>query len=295
MADSDVEKNTNQNNNQDSTTSSIDENRSAAKSKGSISEYANSLVRGLILSILPLFFGSFLFAGLIEDYKDDVSFRKSIIYDAYRPMREIYTSCQATHNKLFLKYAEVAGSYQLLFDEIEHMLKAMLAEPTSNNETLLVSMNKAFNSATKDLTQLEQDQERCRSKLFRAYEELALMTGTYDNFRIKAKNRSEKLNKLYALRQQRLQQNTNGIEVPKLMQKLRKVVNLDDFSSEEEMKRLVNEFRPIATVVIKSNFTLSKTEEEIFKVENQFYDDLHEMFVGEINSRFKRGFVSWIL
>jgi hypothetical protein len=48
----------------------------------------------------------------------------------------------------------------------------------------------------------------------------------------------------------------------------------------------------IAVPIIKYFENLSKNEQEIFRLEGQFFEDLHEIFSAEISGRFKRGFIA---
>jgi hypothetical protein len=52
-----------------------------------MSDRAQSFSSQLIIAIISIFLGSFLFAGVLENYKKDQGLQDELIKDYYRPMR----------------------------------------------------------------------------------------------------------------------------------------------------------------------------------------------------------------
>nr|UKE85172.1 hypothetical protein KXZ65_09115 [Pectobacterium sp. PL152] len=108
-----------------------------------MSNGASSFSSQLLIAIIPIFLGSFLFAGVLESYKKDQGLQMELIKDYYRPMRELQGFCSTSHNELFLKYGDLAGSYQLMFDEIVHMFETPESKLGRDYEAIPMSVVKA--------------------------------------------------------------------------------------------------------------------------------------------------------
>jgi hypothetical protein len=115
-----------------------------------MSDRAQSFSSQLIIAIISIFLGSFLFAGVLENYKKDQGLQDELIKDYYRPMRELQSSCSSSHNELFLKYGELSGSYQFMFNEIVHMTVTPDSQLGQYYEAIPMSIIKA-NAELKEL------------------------------------------------------------------------------------------------------------------------------------------------
>jgi len=247
-----------------------------------------SLWRSFVVAIVPLFFGSLLFAGILESYKNDASARKEIMNDFYRPMRETQSDCQRIHNNLFLKYREVAGSYQLMIDEFRHLTTTDLSKMTRESQVFSESVLSTHIKISADTEGLKGKLELCRTKLFRQYEELALVTGTYRKFTKLSIDRASKINNLYAAREPLAEKMHDPKE---LIGMLRNVLQLN-FDNQEKKIAVAQKISEMSEPVIQYYLQLSENEQEVFKVEIKLSDDLHEVFSTEISDRFERGFIA---
>lgn len=250
-----------------------------------------SIWRGLIVAIVPLFFGSLLFAGILESYKNDASARKEIMNDFYRPMRETQSECQKTHNNLFLKYGEVAGSYQLMLDEFKHLTTTDPSKMTKEYQILLESVLSTHTKAIADVRELEGKLELCRTKLFRQYEELALVTGTYKKFTKLSTDRASRINSLYAERKSLAEKTLKNYDVKELMEMLRNFLQFN-FDTQEQKIAVAQKINELGGPIIQHHLQLSENEQEMFKVDVKLFEDLHDTFSSEISGRFERGFIA---
>lgn len=250
-----------------------------------------SIWRGLVVAIVPLFFGSLLFAGILESYKNDASARKEIMNDFYRPMRETQSECQRTHNNLFLKYGEVAGSYQLMLAEFKHLTTTDLSKMTKDYQILLESVLSTETKANADARELEGKLELCRTKLFRQYGELALVTGTYKRFTNLSTDRASRINSLYAERKSFAEKTLKNYDAKELMGILRNFLQLN-FDSQEQKTALAQKINELGGPIIQHYLQLSENEQEMFKVDVKLFEDLHDTFSTEISGRFERGFIA---
>lgn len=249
------------------------------------------LWRSLVVAIVPLFFGSLLFSGILESYKNDTSARKEVMNDFYRPMRETQAECQKTHNSLFLKYGEVAGSYQLMLDEFKHLATTDPSRMTRDYQILLESLLSAHTKANSDAKELEGKLETCRTKLFRQYGELALVTGTYKEFIELSKDRAAKINGLYEKRKSTAQKTLPNYDVKELMGMLRNFLQFD-FENQEQKVVATKKICELVEPLIQNYVQLSENEQEMFKVDVNLFENLHDSFSTEISDRFERGFIA---
>jgi len=247
--------------------------------------------RSLVVAIVPLFFGSLLFSGILESYKNDASARKEVMNDFYRPMRETQAECQKIHNNLFLKYGEVAGSNQLMLDEFKHLATTDLSRMTREYQALLESMLSSHTKTNFDAKDLESKLETCRTKLFRQYGELALVTGTYKEFIKLSKNRASTINGLYKKRKSTAQKTLPNYDVRELMGTLRNFLQFN-FETQEQKVAAAQKINELVAPVIQHYVLLRENEQEMFKVDVELFENLHEIFSSEISDRFERGFIA---
>lgn len=256
-----------------------------------MSPNTKELLRSLAATIIPMFFGSLLFSGILESYKNDASTRKEVMNDFYRPMRETQAECQKTHNNLFLKYGEVADSYQLMHDEFKNLATTDPSRMTSDSRILLESVLSSHTKAISDVKELEGKLETCRTKLFRQYGDLALMTGTHKEFIKLFKDRVEKINALYEKRKSTTQKALPNYDAKELMGMLRNFIQ-SNFENQGQKFTAIKKIDELVNSTIQYHMQLSENEQEIFKVDVSCFEILHEMFSTEINDRFKRGFIA---
>jgi hypothetical protein len=185
--------------------------------------------KSLVIAIVPLFVGSLLFSGIPESFKIDAASRKEMLNDFYRPMRETQSDCQKKHNTLFLQYGQVVESYQLMLDELNQLAVTDNSKMTREYQVLLESILSTHSKVGIEAKESDMKLEICRIKLFQKYAELSLVTGTYEQFINLSKNRSAKIDVLYAKRKSFSENMTNQIDIKDLMQTLRNFLqsNLD--------------------------------------------------------------------
>lgn len=256
-----------------------------------IQNTTTSIWRSLVLTIIPLFFGSLLFGGILESYKNDATARKEIMTDFYRPMRETQAECNKTHNNLFLKYGEVSGSYQLMLEEFNHLTTTDPAKMTKEYQILLESMLSTHTKVNTEAKDLESKLEQCRTKLFRQYGELALVTGTYAKYLELSKDRASRLNELHAARKAASEKMLKNYDISNLRDVVRNFLQVT-FETQEKKNAAAQKINELVTPIIQHYLQLSANEQEMFKVDTKFFEDLNNIYSAEINDRFERGFIA---
>ncbi len=253
-----------------------------------------SFAREIAVAILPLFFSVYLFAGFLEVYKNDISSRKDLVVDFYRPMRETQTECRATHNRLFVKYGELAGTYKLMIDEFDHMGASDLRTLSRNYEILPRSIIESNNKVSAEVNDLKTKVETCTSTLYRKYEELALATSQYDQFLGIEDRRIASINALYAKRKTMAESLAGKTSVESLIDTLRQALS-SDLESADMKKAVVAKIHETGGPLVAFYTNLGETEQDVFKVEMETDIQLTSLFAKEISRRYKRGLLSALL
>lgn len=116
-----------------------------------MSNETQSFLSQLLISIISISLGSFIFAGILESYKKDQDLQEEFIKDYFRPMMKLQSSCSSSHNELFLKYGELSASYQLMYNEIVHMAMSPDSELGQHYEVLPMFLIKTNEELKKEL------------------------------------------------------------------------------------------------------------------------------------------------
>lgn len=258
-----------------------------------MSNGAQSFFSQLLIAIISISLGSFLFAGVIESYKKDQGLQEELIKDYFRPMRALQSSCSSSHNELFLKYGELSGSYQLVSNEIVHMTITPDSKLGQYYEALPISIIKSNAELKKEVEDLEVTVKKCKADLFLKYEELALVTGSYPEFMRLAKKYTNAINTIYSERQKKAKENTKDIDPNQLIPLMREFIAMDQ-SIDANKSILVREIERISKLTAQHSLIMAEYEELIFKKDYNFFLSLHELYAIKISEKYSGGFISWV-
>jgi len=256
-----------------------------------VGKYKSLILKTMITAILPLFFGSLLFSGLIESYKNDMNSRREILNDYYRPMRDIRNDCHNKHNDLFLQYGSVAGSLKLFSDETSRFSEINFNKITHEQAIFYVSIVKTLRSEYEKLNMLKKNVSECTSVLNRIYTELSIVTGSYDEFVKVLTHRTALINELYSKRAVFLKGHNGDINEEKYLQIIHDFISSDlsnDALIAEKMKGIKGVILPLVSIYI----AIGESEKEVFDAEYQMFVKLNDIYLEDMNSRFKRGFIA---
>ena len=247
-----------------------------------------SLMRELTLAVVPLFFGVYLFAALLETYKDDMSARKDLVLDFYRPMREAQADCRATEQQLMLAYGTQAGTYRLMLSEFDHMASADPATLTRDYDVLPRSIIESNNKITAQVGELTTKLDACTRTLYRKYEEVALATATYDQFLDIARQRDAAVRAPYAKRAALLDEVAAKFKPGSMMDTLRQSLTSDVDTTDAKAAMKVK-LHAMGDPAAELYTQLAQTEQAILKVEQDTDAQLIALFATEVSWRYKRG------
>lgn len=258
-----------------------------------MSDRAQSFSSQLIIAIISIFLGSFLFAGVLENYKKDQGLQDELIKDYYRPMRELQSSCSSSHNELFLKYGELSGSYQFMFNEIVHMTVTPDSQLGQYYEAIPMSIIKVNAELKKRVEDLEVAIKKCKTDLFLKYEELALVTGSYPEFMRLAKKYTSEINAIYSERQKKAKGNIKNIDPNQLMPLMRKFIAMD-LSTDANRSMFTREMEGGFNPVIQHYLIMAEHEQLLFDKDNAFFQSIHDLYAMKISEKYSGGFISWV-
>ena len=252
-----------------------------------------SLSSQLLIAVIPIFLGSFLFAGILESYKKDQGVQKELIKDYYKPMRALQNSCSSSHNNLFLKHGELSGSYQLMYNELVHMSVSPDSKLGRDYEAIPMSIFKANSELKDEIEGLKVTVKKCRADLFFKYEELSLVTGTYPEFTELAQKRANGINSIYIERKEKAKENTKKFNPNQLISLMRELVSID-LSNDKNKSIFMGEIKKILDPVVQHSLIIAETEQAIYQKEYEFFQNLYKLYASEISKKYSRGFFSWM-
>ncbi|MDU1061514.1 MAG: hypothetical protein E7A34_09990 [Leclercia adecarboxylata] len=246
----------------------------------------------LLIAIIPIFLGSFLFAGVLENYKKDQGVQAELIKDYYRPMRELQGSCLTSHNELFIKYTELSGSYKIMLNELQYIFATPDFKLSREYEAIPISIMKTNTQLKKRVEVLEETVKKCRADLFLKYEELSLATGSYSEFMKLADKRASEINAIYSERNKKFKENLKDIDPNQLMPLMRQYVSLD-LSDETNKSKLSGEINTMFDALNHHSLIMADSEQTIFQKENDFAQKLKDLFANKISNKHSDGFIRW--
>ncbi|MCG9562056.1 hypothetical protein L1D28_10620 [Vibrio chagasii] len=235
-------------------------------------------------NLLLLCLGSLIFAGITEAYKSDLTTDKSLVKEYYRPLRDVTSTCMPLQNQLFLKHGELAGNYKLILDEMGHMFTNLEIANSSRYQVYPMSLMKAHSSVKLELKQLSEKVSKCRADVYQKYEELALATGTYGEYKKLSEAHFRILNKGHKARKAAIPQEIKEIDPNVLVQMMRELT-VFDLSTDEAMVLFKERINSIAIPVIEYEVVKMESEQSAFKENNRFHDEVTSIFLNEISAR----------
>ncbi|MFB9122514.1 hypothetical protein E2553_38315 [Paraburkholderia dipogonis] len=254
---------------------------------------ANSVMRELAVAILPIFFSSFLFAAMLETYKDNISSRKDLVIDFYRPMREAQTECRSEQNQQFLKHSDQASTFALMVQEFDHVASGDPQTLSPEYYVLPTSLLKATNQLNTESNELKIKVDTCTAALYRKYEEVALATGTYDRFLEIENKRIATVNKLLDERSRLANAVAQNANLPSVMDTLRKSLG-PEAETPEGRREMSGKIHEIGDITVEGFEKISKNEQDVYNVDLEADTQLISLFANEVSRRYKRNLFSMI-
>lgn len=252
------------------------------------------LLGNFLVAFAPIFFGSFVFVGVIENYKDDSVFKSRLLENYFKPARTSSDDCMRAQGEFVEKYPLYAASLVLMFEELQHLADNPKLQNAYDYELLLRATVENHNEANADLDRLNIEVKKCRIDVQRKLEDLALVTGSFDEY---SENLSVRVSKIEAAEKNRTER------VDQLLSEYKAEFDYRDKvrgflasppSTNDEWKTAIEQFSSLLPIVEGSAKISMETEALISNAEIDFYEKSRRSSSNKINSMFEQGFISWL-
>ncbi|NOI73998.1 hypothetical protein [Vibrio owensii] len=251
-------------------------------------------MKQLFATLLTLALGSFIFVGVLEDYKSDDSIKVKQLEDYFKPSRTLANSCLKQQNKLFLHYPQNGTSLRLLFDAMHNLMENPELERNHNYQLVLKGLLHNLQSTQKTQSELPDAVQKCREQVFLSLEALSIATGTFEYFSEQATKRDQRLNDLDKKYREKLKQSNGDFDSEELVSMMYQIGSLRP-GSEQDIQELLVEFRQKLPMIERNSLIQAEIEQEKYKIEAEFFSEIRNKSAIEINAGFKQGFFSWLI
>jgi hypothetical protein len=255
--------------------------------------FTETFFKPLALSTIPLFLGSLIFLGVIENYKDDSNLKVKLLEDYFKPSIALTSTCLKSQNDLYLQYPMYSSSLRLFSEEMTHLIDNPSLNSNPDYELVLNAVAETHMKSDEKLKVLEKEVEKCKIAVFQSLEVLSLATGTFNEFTESSKNRANSLNSAYKIRSNESKANTSDVDVTDMQSLMRSIASID-LSSKTGQQEFKEKMQLMLPVIEKHSEIMSKTEIQMYKAESKFYSEVRKEASRKISNNFKDGFLNWL-
>lgn len=252
---------------------------------GSVLEKIKQYIYVISIAIIPMVFGSFLFVGVLEKYKNTESLNTTIL-DSYKSLRVKRSECHKIHNNLFLSYYAYSGSLKIMGAEMKRLIGSKGASLPKEFEIFVTSNIEAQTEQRKEIEKLKKSKEDCYSDLYISYEELAILLNRISEYETIAEKQSSNLNRF----------NSSIDEAKDKLKRISPDDIMNVFRDGIKKAMLSNTEKWLLAMEELSEFQLAiaKIEEEKFQIDLEVFSKLRRMYLVDIRSKLNKGFVSYL-
>lgn len=143
----------------------------------------DSIWKTLLTTIIPLCLGTLIFGMMLESYKNELNFRGDIMKDYYSPLVGKQRECFEIGDSLAKDYNSMAGNYVVMMNQYKLMLKGQSPRLTNEYKEYLVGLLKNAGDFSGNADEHRNSLSKCRDELHQTYINVALVTGTLENFK----------------------------------------------------------------------------------------------------------------
>lgn len=247
-------------------------------------------LKRLSLTIITLFFGGLIFKGIIENYKNEVDLKKSILDEYFTPTIKNYSECLEKQRKLSNLYLKDFASFKLFFIQTD---KAVKNPDLKRNYDFTLATKAIFNSYTdthREVKNLENELESCNEKTSFEIRDLSIVTGNYELYK---KELYKKDNSIIDM------ENKNKIIIDKkiyknFLDRTNEIFN-GELSNKDYLKKNINSYRELNENLEKYYQNLHIITLRKYELNKIFFEKLRDSSAKNISSRFRQSFIDWIL
>ena len=247
--------------------------------------YGLRFLKYIATTLVPVFLGSFVFAGALITHSNNDSLNKTIIEATYRPSKEKFRECSHDHNRWFLAEHELASVYAATRLELQFLI-ANGNKPLPLEYPFLASgLHEKQKTLREEIERLESGVLRCYETLYSYLEDMALLLGVSEEVRAIAATRAERFNLLHAEKSKKAKVVLKGINPDFVLKAFR--MGTDTILTEQP-----------ATVLdtletLSEHMQLYATEDKrIFDMERKAYSEVNAVTSEALRRRLETSFWS---
>ncbi len=233
---------------------------------------------------------SFLFAGIIENYKSKEGLN-TLILETYKNIETEGLLCFRTHNNLVLAYTTYAGIFLTEGQELNKLILYRENIPL-DYEMWLKALIDSQQNQSKLIEDLKDKMQRCYSEFYLESEELAILLGKLDKYKRILKDRRDRINITYKQQQQKLRSITKDFNMQKFIDFFRyglKSAIFQNFLLKGE-KDWIKKFDDLSEIQV----ILAEYEKKRFEIELNTYKKLRNLYLPTLKRKITGGFINFI-
>ncbi len=238
-----------------------------------------------------------IFGVILESYKSDLNFRADIMKDYYSPLINKEIQCSSISNSLSNDYVHKISLYNELISRYNDHKDGKGPMLTEEYKSYLVALLKKTSEYNDNSEKHYKELLTCRQEMYQDFINIALVTGTVDQFHKFNNKLNESLTKLDEKSHQKSEEIKailSGVNVTEIINEFFIAGDLTDerFSSSNKTEDAINTvFKPLLS------FFAFKADIES-KVNNNYYglyNSYNAVLENEISSRYKRNWLAKLL
>ncbi|BEM75721.1 hypothetical protein SME36J_51440 (plasmid) [Serratia marcescens] len=256
-----------------------------------------SFFKSLLLGLIPLVIGTLIFGVILESYKGDLNFRSDIMKEYYSPLIKKERQCGDISVSLSNDYIQKVNIYNELIDRYNANQDGSGPRLTEEYRTYLLALLKKAYEYNDNSDNHHKELVACRQEMYQDFINIALVTGTVDEFHSYNNKLNESLTKLDAElnnEKEKVKTLLSGLNISEIINEFFIAGDLTDerFSSSKKTGEAINTvFKPLMS------FFVFNAEFER-KVNNNYYElfnSYNAVLEKEIGSRYKRNWLAKLL
>ena len=240
----------------------------------------------IAVTVIPMVFGSFLFAGILESYKNNESLNSAIL-ESYRSIITTRAECHKIHNDLYMAYFSYAGSLKTIKIELERPIDNHGKELPKEYILFMQSFIESNSTQIKKVQKLIKQKEDCYSTLYINYEEAAILLNLLEKYESIATVRATELNSLN-LSEKDAVNKLRSISVDDLLNIFHTGIDSAMTSNRDKWLSGIEELADIQVEI-------AKIEMQKFSIEAKTFSELRRLYLEAIKNRLNRGFVDYLI
>lgn len=256
-----------------------------------------SFFKSLFLGLIPLVIGTLIFGVILESYKSDLNFRSDIMKEYYSPLINKERQCSNISESLSNDYVQKVNIYSELISRYHANKDGSGPRLTEEYKSYLLALLKKAYEYNDNSDNHYKELVACRQEMYQDFINIALVTGTVDEFHSYNNKLNESLTKLDAEsknKKEEVKTLLSGLNISEVINEFFIAGDLTDerFSSSKKTVEAINTvFKPLM-----SFFAFNAEFEK--KVSNNYYElfnSYNAVLEKEISSRYKRNWLAKLL